>query len=83
MFAHGTKLCGTADTLEERNAVWKDLDRLDRWAQANLMKFNMAECKVVHLGRDSPQHERSLSNEWIESSLAENDLGFWWGNVSM
>lgn len=74
-FAHGTKLWGGADTLEERDAIWKDLDRLDRWAQANLKEFNKAECKVLHLGRDKPQHEYSLRNKWVESSPAENDLG--------
>ncbi|GAB0181877.1 mitochondrial enolase superfamily member 1 [Grus japonensis] len=74
-FAYDTKLCGVVNTLEGRDAIQRDLDRLERWARANRMKLNKAKCKVLHVGQRSPKHNYRLGEEWIESSPEEKDLG--------
>ena len=62
-FADDTRLGGVADMPEDCAAIQSDLDRLEKWADRNLMKFNKEKCKALHLGRNNPRHQYRLGGQ--------------------
>ena len=74
-FADDTKLSDVADTLAGQDVIQRDLAKLERWACVNLLRFNEAKYKILHLGHSNPHYQSRLGDEGIETNPAEKDCG--------
>ncbi|KAM9591200.1 putative nicotine oxidoreductase isoform 2-T3 [Morphnus guianensis] len=78
-FADDTKLGEVADTPEGHAAIQRDLDKLENWADRNLMHFNKGKCQVLHLRRDNPMHQYTCWGlpSW-KAAWQRRTWGSWW-----
>lgn len=72
-FADDSRMSGVLDTLEGRNAIYKDLDRLDR---CSCEPHEVRQGKVQ--GQGKPNNGYRLGEQRIESSPVGKNLGSWW-----
>jgi len=77
-FADDTKLGGVVDTPAGCAAIQQDLDRLESWAERNLMRFSKGKCRDLQLGRNNPMHQYRLGVDLLQSSSVERDWECWW-----
>ena len=73
-----TKRCGAADMPEGRDAIQRDLGRLQQWTQANLRRFNKSKCKVLHLHDSNPHSRYKLRMQGCSTALPKRTWRYGW-----
>lgn len=74
VFAADTNFKGLVDMPAGCAAIQRDHNKLEKWADGKLMKFNKEKCKVLQLGRNNPIYLNRLGTIHLGSSLAERNL---------
>ena len=60
------------------DAIQRDLERIQKWAQVNLMKFNKSKSKVLRLGRGNPHYQYELGVKGLRAALQKDTWGYRW-----
>ena len=72
-----TKLNSAVDMFEGKDAIQKDLHRLEKRASVNVMKFNKTKCKVLHLGQANPNICTNRDMNGLRAVLQRVTWSYW------
>ncbi|KAK4806711.1 hypothetical protein QYF61_027712 [Mycteria americana] len=59
-------------------AIQRDLNRLEKWADRNLMQFSKGKRKVLPLTRNNPMHQDKLGPTDWTAAWQKRPWGSWW-----
>jgi hypothetical protein len=81
MYADDSKLLAKIKSPSDCDTLQDDIDKCCAWASKWLMNFNIAKCKVMHVGRDANEpHTYTMTDQdgvkrALEVTKLERDLG--------
>ena len=73
-FADDTKIRNTMVTMEDMTKLQQALDKLCQWADMLGMAFNTKKCKVMHMGRNNPNHQFAMGGHMLDNTEEERDI---------
>ena len=75
LFADDAKIFRSVSTIQERNHLQEDLNRIWAWTEKWQLPLNLRKCSVIHLGTNNQQHDYFLGGTQLSHSASERDLG--------
>lgn len=63
LVADNTEVYGSVDLLEGSKTLQRDVDRLGRWAEMNVLRFSKAKCQVLPLCCNNPMQCYTLGED--------------------
>ncbi|NWQ64897.1 PIGG transferase, partial [Neopipo cinnamomea] len=72
-----TKLIEVFDAVGGSAAIQRYLDRLEKWANRNLLRFSKGKCQTLHLERNNPVHRNGFDPGYEHFKIAEKSHGNW------
>jgi len=74
-FADDTKVLGICDNDLDHGVIQSDLHKLQQWADAWQMSFNVDKCKILHMGHGNMEYCYWLNGQELHHADTEKDLG--------
>jgi ribonucleases P/MRP protein subunit RPP40 len=74
-FADDNKGMKIIESEADREKLQKTLDNLCEWANKWEMQFNVAKCKIMHVGRGNPCYKYYMNGTELQTVDEETDVG--------
>ena len=74
-FSDDIKIGNSMVNMEDKQKMQEALDNLCLWADTWGMAFKTKKCKVMHMGRNNPNHQFVMCGHVLDSTEEERDIG--------
>jgi hypothetical protein len=75
MFADDTKIFNTIKSTDDITLIQEDINNLLKWSHTWQLPFNVNKCKVLHFGKNNPQHTYTMGDQELTNDTSEKDVG--------
>ena len=79
IFADDTKAYFPINSLSDKSILQESINSLVQWSERWQLKFNSDKCKILHIGKNNPKYEYSITENGVAKILSETnsekDLG--------